>query len=459
MRNRALSIAPSTILGLLALLASSRPVAAARLDCSPAIAVPGGIAVVEVSLSTASGESVTGTQNDIEFDEDLFDPSRPDSPDRPDCRINPAIGPGTAAAKMLASSLLADPARVRAFILALGNLRPIPAGPLYTCNFRVASDTPLGEYRFANVNLGVAPRAPVEGTDCVIDVVEPSPTPTPIQCDRDEDCPSGQVCVGDRCVTATPTPTPTVQCDDDQDCPGGQVCAGNRCVTPTPTPTPPGFCVNAGDCPIGQVCVNNRCATPTVTITPTPLGFCVDVDDCPEGEVCVNNRCATVTPTGRATATPTPPGFCVLNDDCPEGEVCVNNRCATVTPTRRASVSPTPDGFCTRDDDCSGGAVCVGNACVTPTPTLRAATATPIGFCLSDTDCAGTEVCLDRRCVTPTPTKRKGGGGGCAIDARPEAGAGSLAWLVALALLLIRRVRSAPAGPRGKTARRVQVLR
>jgi MYXO-CTERM domain-containing protein len=187
--------------------------------------------------------------------------------------------------------------------VALDNTNPIPSGYLYRCTFHVSPSAELREYTLNNVNVRASNPdgmlVPTSTGNCGIDVVE-APTPTPTsQCQNDEDCPDGQVCVDGECVTATPTrtATPIGYCTGDDDCPDGQVCVNNMCVTPTPTRTPIGYCTGDDDCPDNQVCVDNMCVTPTPT--PTPIGYCTDNEDCPDGQVCVNNMCVTVTPTAR----------------------------------------------------------------------------------------------------------------------------------------------------------------
>jgi MYXO-CTERM domain-containing protein len=263
--------------------------------CDDATGVPGGVAQVGVSF-TAEGEAeVAGMQNDLSFDPEVFTVDG-----MIDCAINPAIGPDSEADKTLSSSNpMSDPARVRGLVVALDNVNVIPEGLLYTCNFAVAADAALGAYEVTTSATRASDPAgiviPSGGSPCEIQIVEPTPTATPPECEDDEDCPEGEVCVDNECVTPTPTRTPIGFCEDDEDCPEGQVCVDNRCVTVTPTPI--GFCEDDEDCPPGQVCADNRCVTPTPS--PTPIGFCEDDDDCPEGQVCVNNQCVAVTPTVR----------------------------------------------------------------------------------------------------------------------------------------------------------------
>lgn len=277
-----------------ALLCWSGAARAAVIACGTTEGPQGGKATIEITLEVEGDEVVAGAQNDLEFDPAVF------GIDPDNCAINPAIGPDTAADKRLSNSLpLGTTGLLRNLIVGLDNINPIPSGALYTCAFDIQPTAPVGEYTLVTTNAiasnpdGV--RYPTTTGNCTVMVREaPTPTPTP-QCQNDDDCPSGEVCVDGSCVTATPTNTPVGFCRNDQDCPEGQVCVDNRCVTPTPTQTPIGYCTSDDDCPEGQVCVDNMCVN--ATPTPTPIGYCTGNEDCPEGQVCINNMCVAVTPT------------------------------------------------------------------------------------------------------------------------------------------------------------------
>jgi MYXO-CTERM domain-containing protein len=260
------------------------------INCLDTVAVPGGVASVQVVLVRDGEAMVAGTQNNLEYNSSRF------SIARGDCVINPAIGPGTEVDKELSQNVLDDPARVVAIVVSLETVNVIPPGLLYTCSFRVNADTPLGTYDIVTNHVVASNpngmQLPVSAGNCQITVSEPTATATPTpRCRENEDCPSGQVCVDGECVTPTPTRTPT-GCTNNDQCPPGQVCVNNMCVTPTPT-----GCTDNDQCPPGQVCVNNMC----VTATPTPR--CRDNNDCPSGEVCVNGMCEVATPTATPTTT------------------------------------------------------------------------------------------------------------------------------------------------------------
>lgn len=205
---------------------------AAVIACGDVTAVQGGVATVTVSLALEGEEEVAGTQNDLQFDRSAFTISTDD------CIINPAIGPNTDADKELSTSILpGDGGAIRNLVVALDNSNPIPSGALYTCAFHVEATAPVGEYTITNANVRASNPGgmvvPTTAGNCTIQVREaPTPTPTP-ECTNSDDCPDGQVCVDEHCVTVTPTPIG--YCTDDEDCPDGEVCVGNMCVTPTPT--------------------------------------------------------------------------------------------------------------------------------------------------------------------------------------------------------------------------------
>ncbi|MBX3025272.1 hypothetical protein KF840_10210 [bacterium] len=248
-----------------AVLFCSAAARAAIISCGSVTAVRGSSAPVTISLQLEGDEVVAGTQNDLQFDSDAFDIAPRD------CVINPAIGPDTEADKTLSTSLPpGEIPSVRNLVVALDNTNAIPSGALYTCSFHVRGSAELGEHVLTNVNVRASnPQGmvvPTTAGDCTITVQDVSPTPTP-RCTNDDDCPSGEVCVNNTCVTATPTRTPIGYCTGDRDCPNGQVCVNNMCVTPTPTRTPIGYCTGDQDCPNGQVCVNNMCVAVTPTAT------------------------------------------------------------------------------------------------------------------------------------------------------------------------------------------------
>ena len=78
-----------------AVLLCSAAARAAVIACGDVTALRGGSAMVTISLQLEGDEVVAGTQNDLQFDSDIFGITADD------CVINPAIGRDTAADKTL----------------------------------------------------------------------------------------------------------------------------------------------------------------------------------------------------------------------------------------------------------------------------------------------------------------------------------------------------------------------
>jgi len=123
------------------ILPSPTPTATAStaVNLGNTVGPPGGIACVAAALA-AAGTQVTGTVNDIGFDAAFFAVSK--------CTINPDIGSGTPSDKVVSYSAL-GPGAERTSIL--GNLNPIPDGPLYACDITIAAGTPDGPYTVSNL--------------------------------------------------------------------------------------------------------------------------------------------------------------------------------------------------------------------------------------------------------------------------------------------------------------------
>ena len=296
------------------------------IECVPNRGPVGGEVEVAIRFSVEEGEEIGGAQVDIEYDTAFFDAVEPGGND-PRCVIDPSIGPGTDPDKRIVQGFIDDTATIRGAVAAQNNLEPIPAGPLFSCTFRIPENTPR---RPSTINLVNAissdvagDQLPTDTVSCEIEVVD-APTPTTT-------------------ATAIPTATPTQEgfCNGDGDCPGEAVCIGNQCATPTPA----GFCNNGSECAEDEVCVGNRCVAPTATAT--PQGFCRSDEDCSGNERCVGERCT--------APTPTPEGFCTSDEQCADDETCVGERCTAFTPT--------PVGFCEDANDCQQGEVCTQNMC------------------------------------------------------------------------------------------------
>jgi hypothetical protein len=147
---------------------------------------PDSNVTIGVTLVTG-GAQVAATSNDIVYDSTQVDVAL-NGENEPDCTINPAIAPGTAASKSLSVGQPTSPATakiLRVGVLATANVNLIPDGSLFTCNFHILGGATLGVKTLANT-----PRAsdasrnliPVSGTDGTITVVQQlTPTPTPTQ--------------------------------------------------------------------------------------------------------------------------------------------------------------------------------------------------------------------------------------------------------------------------------------
>jgi MYXO-CTERM domain-containing protein len=147
---------------------------------------PGTTTTFDVSLET--GTDVAGTQNDIAFAAPISIPAR--SNGRPDCAVNPDIEKGGTSFAFQPSGCTAgtDCTGVRALVLALDNVDPIPTGSvMYTCQLAIAADS-SGTAELTCSNPGASdPNGGALLTECT----------------------NGTVTIGGEGPTATPTETPS----------------------------------------------------------------------------------------------------------------------------------------------------------------------------------------------------------------------------------------------------------
>lgn len=111
-----------------------------RIDLSSAIVDRGGRAAITASLAGAVF-NVAATSNDIRYDRGLVQIVRLEN-GKPDCAIDPRIGPGTLADKMLTTSVLpvvGNQETVRIGLFGI-NMVPLTAGPLFSCKFVTSGD-------------------------------------------------------------------------------------------------------------------------------------------------------------------------------------------------------------------------------------------------------------------------------------------------------------------------------
>lgn len=123
-----------------------------RIDLTDGVGQPGGRSTIRAELSNDPGRDVVAAGLDM-----FFDP-RAATADCVDCRIHPAIGPGTAADKSLSctvENVSAERRRLRLAVLASGNVNRIPDGELFSCAFSVGTSATPGT-RIPVQNLPVA---------------------------------------------------------------------------------------------------------------------------------------------------------------------------------------------------------------------------------------------------------------------------------------------------------------
>jgi MYXO-CTERM domain-containing protein len=129
---------------------------AVEISLSEATGDPGQTVDISASLST-EGSEVAGTQNDITFGSDSGIAIAAKTNGRPDCAVNPDIEKGGTSFAFQPSGCTAgtDCTGVRALVLALDNVDPIPDGSvLYTCKVAIASSASAGEKTLSNTNAG-----------------------------------------------------------------------------------------------------------------------------------------------------------------------------------------------------------------------------------------------------------------------------------------------------------------
>ncbi len=179
----------------------------ATILVSDVIGAAGQDATMTVSLET--GVEVAGTQNDVDFPDGVGVVAN--NLGKPACAPNPAIFKNATSFAYQPSGCTPgdDCIGVRALVLALDNVDPIPTGSvLYTCTVSIGSAVEDGSYPLACINDGAS---------------DPDGNAVSTSCD------AGDVIVGVQPITPTntPTPTPTV------------TTTPNGTVTSTATVTPP----------------------------------------------------------------------------------------------------------------------------------------------------------------------------------------------------------------------------
>lgn len=140
--------------------ASAPQAAAAATSGKPALMLSsaqgraGEVVTVSATLTTA-GDSIAGTQNDI-----TFDPSQisvvAKANGKPDCSPNGQLGKeGTAFSFLPPHCQKQGCTGVRALVLSLSNVAPIPNGSaLYTCRVAISSQASAGTHQLSITNAG-----------------------------------------------------------------------------------------------------------------------------------------------------------------------------------------------------------------------------------------------------------------------------------------------------------------
>ena len=232
---------------------------------------------------------------------------------------------------------------------------------------------------------------------------------TCVDCVDDDDCPSGMICVGGKCICPPTRPYlnrrgECVACLTDAECPKCYHCQGGDCV---PLDCGDGVCdpvtgkcvecVTSGDCDgPNECCVNNKCECCPGYIWDHTLQQCVarnecySDSDCAVCEVCVNGSCEPLQVPSGYIAVPVGDECFVLREcecgsgDCPPNHACVDYKdgicvCVDCTDT------------CTTDNDCGDGCLCADGGICVPSPCY--------GKCDNAADCGEGCGCEDGECV------------------------------------------------------------
>jgi Cys-rich repeat protein len=194
--------------------------------------------------------------------------------------------------------------------------------------------------------------------------------PLDAECQSDEDCEDGEVCVAGQCVPDVECVTPA-DCDDENDC-TANICADGVCENPNRDIDE--MCDQDG----GSVCDGQ--------------GDCVECNSdmqCGIGEVCTLNACV-------------PDAECEIDAQCDDENDCTNDLCSEGECLNENELQGTAcdqlggtvcdgDGNCVAcngDADCDMGEVCVANQCVADVE------------CMNNDECSLDEICVDNVCVS-----------------------------------------------------------
>jgi hypothetical protein len=137
------------------------------------IGAPGATVSFDVSLDSA-GQSVAGAQNDIAYDP--LTPIAETLSGDPDCTVNPATGKDLFLSFLPAGCTYGiDCTSIRAIVISLVDVDPIPDGALYSCKVKIDAAAPGGLHPLDNSNADSSdPGANELTTDAVDGVVSVS---------------------------------------------------------------------------------------------------------------------------------------------------------------------------------------------------------------------------------------------------------------------------------------------
>ena len=187
-----------------------------------------------MSVSLETEVEVAGTQNDVTFPSGIGVVAKNNG--KPECAVNEAIEKGgTSFAYQPSGCTPGDTCTgIRALVLALDNVDPIPSGSvLYTCEVSIDADVENGTYPLVCSNAGASdPDGVAVATDCdagdVFVGLQPTPTSTPTETPTPTLTPVGNptataTATASGTPTASATPTRTRKPKDEDD--GCQVVA------------------------------------------------------------------------------------------------------------------------------------------------------------------------------------------------------------------------------------------
>ncbi|CAG2055426.1 unnamed protein product, partial [Timema podura] len=256
---------------------------------------------------------------------------------------------------------------------------------------------------------------------------------TPVECNKDEDCPDAAKCTKSNGVPKCKAVCETTKCGPNAECAASKhvakcVCReayeGNpndRTIGCRPKPVP---CRANTDCSTNTYCYQDICRAPCLSD-----GECSLTEKCLQGQcrnpcdgasACgMNAECRVFTHQKQCSC---PPGFtgnhdvecvripvsCESNQDCSRNNTCRDSMCLPTCPSdnecafNEKCLKGNCMLTCRVDNDCFLGHICLHNMCV-------------FG-CHSDEDCGASESCRDNRCSNPCSPNPCGPNAACTVS-------------------------------------------